>query len=115
MQWTHAWPYLLYDAAGKDSYGWEASRVMEPAKSLINADSFAFTGLMALLARQRRPDLQTGDVSDPSTFSGGYTIKRMNPDAGLLEKLHTIESNEEGELYFYPDISTPGNPHGKNP
>jgi hypothetical protein len=115
MQWTHAWPYLLYDAKGTLSYTWKNCRDMETKYSLINSDSFALLGLMALLARQRKPDLQTGDVNDPSTFSGGYTTQRLNPDASLSDKLKTLDNNNEGLLFFYPDISTPGNPHGKNP
>jgi hypothetical protein len=82
---------------------------MSTDKSLINSDSYALLGLTSLLARRRQQDL-----TDPSIWSGGYTTQRLNPAESLDDQLETVRNNREGLLFFYPDITTPGNPRGKN-
>lgn len=58
---------------------------------------------MAWFARQKRLDVQTGAIN------GGYTLRRMDPTADRKTRKEIEVDAMEGYLFFYHDITTPGN------
>jgi hypothetical protein len=83
--------------------------VAKPVKdALINADNYALLGIVAWLGRQGRPEAQWEGTGQKS---GGFTLQRQNPQADKATRKQIEADVKLGNIHFYHDITTPGNPH----
>lgn len=91
------------------AYTWKNCIRKMPDEGLWNAETLAYLGLLATFARLTQQHAET------SAITGGYTLRRQ-PEDMTDRKVFAgyVDSLASGQLFFYHDITTPGNPGGPN-